>query len=187
MTVKLQTLQLIQEAHGKGLLDADIAQHAGVSLATVKRGRIQLGLATHYPNALRGRLGEQLVAQAAEQQGLEVQWRPFDNAPYDLGIQGRRVDVKATTLRPDGSLKFRCPLNRTSFFGQYEYPKNLAKDCDVVALTGLTSDQHLACLYLLPSELMPPDLTIRPGSKFEQYLDNWALFDTPHESKPLQA
>jgi len=166
-------VQLISEAHTVGLLDLAIAEYAGVSLSTVKRVRKKLGLQTNCQTTLRGRLGERIVAERAQQRGLGVEWRQYDNHPYDLIIQGHRVDAKAAMQLSDGTWKFRLHETRRSFHGRYRYHKDYARDCDVVVLVCLSLDGSEPTLYLFRSVSLPGTIHIHPRGSFALAREAW--------------
>jgi hypothetical protein len=114
MAITALQVQQIKDAHTAGMLDPAIAQHAGVSLATVKRYRDRLGLSTHCVTAQRGKLGEQLVAAEAARLGLTVDWHAQESDGHDLLINGQRVDAKAAMQLTDGVWRFRTPRIRWS-------------------------------------------------------------------------
>lgn len=176
MPITKLKLQYILDAHASGLLDPDIAKHAGVSLASVKRYRSKLGLETHCTTAQRGSYGERLFAGLAQNQGLEVTWRTRENAPHDLTVAGRRVDVK-TALRDAGVWRFRLSEYRSSFLGKYTYFKNYQEDCDVLALVCLFSTAREPDLYLLQSDGLSRDLRVRRGGHYEPFRDAWEVFE----------
>lgn len=178
-TITAHQVQLIRDAHALGHPDRQIAAHSGTSIATVKRWRKTLGLGTRSQTDQLARLGEGVVRDAALHQGLSVLWRDCDNAPYDMVVGGRRVDVKSAMQRPDGSWRFRLPRTNSSFYGQYTYAKNLSRDCDVVALVCVFPDKREPEVYLLESSSLPTNLTIRPGGPYEANRGDWALVTPP--------
>ncbi|WP_019010312.1 hypothetical protein [Deinococcus aquatilis] len=171
----------IQAAHADGLLDADIAQRAQVSISTVKRVRRKLGLATHCKTARRGRLGEQQVAASATARGLSVVWRARDDDKYDLWIEGKRVDAKATLQGRNGTWHFRLPVMRSSFLGRYAYEKDYERDCEVVALVCQFADGRSPIIYLLGSANLPASVRIREGVNHIGAREAWEVF-APSES-----
>lgn len=177
MAISQNQIHLIQQAHQEGKLDPAIAQQAGVSLATVKRHRTLLGLKTNCVTALRGELGEQVIAEQATARGLSVVWRPGHNDKHDLMIEGQRVDAKATMRLTSGSWRFRLPSERKSFFNQYIYTKDYAADCDLVALVALHPDAQNPNVYFLPSHALPEDIRIRAGGVYDAIKDDWSVFD----------
>jgi hypothetical protein len=177
--------QQIVLAHTDGHLDREIAQRAGVSLATVKRVRKDLGLATHSKTAQRGRLGEQLTAAAATWRGLTTHWRRRDNDKHDMLISGQRVEVKTAMQQANGSWHFRLPRTRVSFYGQYRYTKDYARDCEVVVLCCLHPDAREPDFYLLPSAGLPTSVTIRAGKTYLGAREDWGLLAAP--ALPLAA
>lgn len=179
MPITPAQVQRITEAHALGLLDCAIAEHASVSLSTVKRVRKQLGLQTHCQTTLRGRLGERIVAEQARGRGLKVEWRRYDNDKYDLIVQGRRVDAKAAMQMKDGTWKFRLPETRRSFHGQYSYQKDYAADCDVVVLVCLYPDERAPGVYLFGSAGLPGTVRIYQRVTYEAARENWTLLASP--------
>ena len=171
-----QQVQHLKNAHAAGLLDRQIAEYAGVSLATTKRYRKQLGLETHSVTAQRGKLGERVTALYAAEAGLGVTWRARDNDHYDLIIGGLLVDAKASMMLPDGTWKFRLHEERVSFYGEYRYPKRLADDCQVVAFVCLYPDTCEPGIYLLESAHLPTTVRIRPGGVYDTFKDDWSVF-----------
>ena len=178
----------IQLAHADGLLDNAIARRAGVSRSTVKRVRKEHGLATHCVTAIRGRKGEEKVAEAAILTGLslEIVWRKRDNDKHDLTIADQRVDVKASMQLADGSWKFRLPTIRASNSGQYRYPKDYERDCELLALVCEHPDGREPSIYLLSSSHLPRTIRIRPGQTYQDALEAWHLF-TPAVPSTLAA
>ncbi|QFP77467.1 hypothetical protein [Deinococcus sp. AJ005] len=175
MAITALQVQQIKDAHTAGMLDPAIAQHAGVSLATVKRYRDRLGLTTHCVTAQRGKLGEQLVAAEAARRGLTVDWHARERDGHDLLISGQRVDAKAAMQLTDGLWRFRMHRMRESLFGQYAYRKNYAEDCEVIALVALYPDETPPDFYLLSSLTLPEDIRIRRGGPFEPAREDWGL------------
>lgn len=175
MPITATQTALITEAHARGLTDAAIARHSGVSLSTVKRQRDTLGLSTAFDRALRGKKGERLLVHLAHARGLRTAWGPAHNGPYDLRIEGLRVDVKTSMRRPDGSWRFRLPQSRTSFHATYAYPKNYAADCDLVALVALYPDEREPDVYFIDSAATPPNVVLRPGGVYDAFRNDWTL------------
>lgn len=185
MAVTPHQIELIRRTHAHGARDRQIAAAASVSLSTVKRVRKALGLRSNCPANQRGYLGEQMVANAAQDRGYSVEWRKTNNAKCDLFINGLRVDVKAAAPSPGGGWRFRLPAVRSSFFGQYAYAKDYAKDTDLLVLVALNSSSTDADFYILPSHSLPRHVQVRPGSRSDAHLDAWHLF--PASVFPLSA
>lgn len=164
----------IRAAHTLGLTDAEAAAHAGVSVSTVKRHRGKMGLQTKSRAVQLGKKGESLLTQMAQARGLTTQPRLLENDPYDLIIEGQLVDVKTTEISSDGSWKFHLPRQRTSFYGQYTYPKNYSADCDVIALVCLKALED-PDVYFLPSGDVPTLVEIRSGGRFASKRNDWSL------------
>ena len=177
MTISPTQLALITEAHALGLTDAAIARHANVSLSSVKRHRTRLGLTTTFDRAVRGKHGEHLLARRAQARDLQVAWMPTHNGPYDLRIEGLRVDVKTSMQRPDGTWYFRLRPARTSFHGEYLYLKNYAADCDLVALVALFPDEQDPDVYFIESAMAPANIVLRPGSAYDTFRNDWTVFE----------
>jgi len=143
---------VIRSGHARGLLDHEVAKAAGVSVATVKRYRRKLGLSANCARNRLGRAGEEYFASLARQAGLHVAWPQVRNAPFDVLVNGWRVDVK--TARPDrrGWVRLRLPGVRRSFRGRYAYGKAYARDSDVIACVVVPSSEYaLHGVVLLPS------------------------------------
>lgn len=153
----------IQDAHARGLTDAQVAHEAGVSIATVKRVRARLGLPTRCATALRGQAGEAFVAREATARGLPVQWRAHVGDRHDLTVAGRRVDVKTARQMPDGSWRFRLTRTRQSYYNTYRYEKDYAADCDVLALVCESRDGSPPQVYFLESTAAPTSVRVRAG------------------------
>lgn len=156
-----------------GLPDGQVARLAGVSLATVKRYRQRLGLPTRDVKARRGRFGERVVLERAQALGLAVEWRGHATAPYDLRIEGRRVDVKAASRGRNGGWRFRLGGVRSSFHSRYRYRKDYAADCEVVALVCLQGEDEPVAVYLLESGTVPSNVQIYEGGEWEAHREAW--------------
>lgn len=177
MPIPSAQLALITEGHALGLNDAAIAQHAGVSLSSVKRYRSRLRLPTTSATQLRGKQGERLLVRLAVKRGLHVVWAPGHNAEYDLVIGSARVDVKASMQRPDGTWRFRLPPARPSFHGEYSYPKDYATDCDLLALVALFPDDRDPDVYFIESATAPINIVLRPGGVYDAFRNDWTAFE----------
>lgn len=177
MAITQEQQSIIIKAHAEGHLDPAIARLAGISIATVKRYRTKLGLETNCVTAKRGKLGEQLTFTEAEQRGLDAEWRKGHNDEFDLYVQGQRVDAKASMQLANGSWRFRLPTKRPSFYGQYEYAKDYAADCEVVVLVALYPDERKPDYYLLDSKSLPSDVRIRPGGAYDAIKNCWSLLE----------
>jgi hypothetical protein len=175
-----QQLQHLKDAHADGLLDRQIAERAGISLATTKRYRSQLGLETNSVTAQRGRLGERITAMYAAEAGLSVIWRTRDNETFDLLINGKRTDAKTSMMLAGSTWRFRLLEERTSFYGAYSYMKDLAADCEVVSFVCLFPDSREPEIYLMSSAHLPSSVRIRSGGSYEPSRDDWSLF-TPNK------
>ncbi|GGK85630.1 hypothetical protein [Deinococcus radiotolerans] len=167
----------ITAAHAQGLSDAETARYAGVSLSTVKRLRVKLGLTTFSERTLRGRHGEGLLADMATARGLRVTWSPRNGSPYDLQIGSQRVDVKTSMQRPDGTWRFRLPPSRPSFHGTHRYPKNYGADCDLLALVALRPGTPDADIYFIESRTAPENVVLRPGGVYDSFRNDWTVFE----------
>ncbi|ULH16653.1 hypothetical protein MF271_08800 [Deinococcus sp. KNUC1210] len=178
MALKDIQIQRLLEAHADGLPDHALAESAGISLASVKRYRRRLELPTTSVTARRGKLGERLFAEAARRQGLPLTWRDHETAPYDLRVNGLRVDVKASRQRPDGTWRYRLHTKRRSFHGEYTYPKDIAADCDVVAFVCLFPDEREPLIYLTPSAGLPSTVRLKVGGGWDIHWDAWDIFRT---------
>ena len=137
MAITALQVQQIKAAHTAGMLDPAIAQHAGVSLATVKRYRDRLGLSTHCITAQRGRLGEQLVAAEAARMGFSVDWHDNQHDGHD-----RRSAAAALTSRPPWNSRTApgasdCRASGAVFSVSSLIRKNYAEDCEVIGLVAL--------------------------------------------------
>lgn len=142
-------------------------------MSTVKRRREKHGLGSNCPNNNKGQLGEQLVAEYFRQQGLEVTLPAKTGGPYDLLVNGLRVDVKvgqARTTEGGLSYQFRLPVTRSSYRASKTYGKNYAVDADLLALAVLKQDE-LVHLYLLPCDFWQPTNTVKPDSHDCDYRD----------------
>lgn len=167
----LQVLTLHQE----GLLDPDIAHHAGVSLATVKRYRKALELPGNCPKNQLGELGEGVFQQEALRRGFHVTRHPHGH-PFDFTVQGLRVEVKTAQREPNGSFRFRLQQNRVSFQGIHRYPKDYGKDTDVLALVCM---REAPAVYLLDSSRVQESIRVRPQDPthpLNVHLEDWSIF-----------
>lgn len=185
MPISKEQQQDLRAAHALGFLDSQIADHAGVSLTTVKRYRKKFDLETNCETAQRGRQGEQFVADRASAIGLKVTWRPRDGAEYDLLIADWRVDVKSSMRLEEGLWRFRLPENRKSFYGRYTYKKRVAEDCDMLGLVCLYPDVREPDVYFVGSQYAPKEIRIRPGGEYEDFKNAWDVFQPV--GKPLLA
>lgn len=171
--ISAQQVQLIQAAHAGGLLDRQIAEAAGVSVATVKRVRVRLGLMTNCVTAQRGREGEEFVAALAAARGLDVVWRQENGEGHDLVIAGRRVDVKTAMQMQDGSWRFRLGSIRQSYFNTHQYEKDYAKDCDVLVVVCQEKDGRHTHVFFLESACAVASVRLRPGHVPAGVHDDW--------------
>ncbi|PTA67336.1 hypothetical protein [Deinococcus arcticus] len=159
-------------AHARGCKDAELAALFGISLATVKRRRQHLGLGSNCHHNNRGKLAEQLTAQLLSASGAEVTPSTHHRAPFDLLVNGWRVDVKLGYCRSGQSgtgatYEFRLEASRSSHFMTHKYGKDYQRDTDFLALVILNEQQtDLKYLYLLPASAWQPTVTVRPDSPF---------------------
>lgn len=128
--------------HAQGLLNGPLAAELGVSAATLKRLKKRLGLGPNCPRNQLGALGERLFAEAAWAQAYPALQAGGHKHPFDLLVGGVRVDVK-TAVESGGTWRFRLPAWRTSQSGPATH-KDYLRDCDLLALVGLTPSQQLA-------------------------------------------
>lgn len=177
MRISNEQIHLIRQAYALGFLDNGIAVYAGVSVATVKRYRGQMGLKTNCKTALRGELGERLVAEEAGRRGHRVEWRRKASEKFDLYVNDLRVEVKTALQSEDSSWRFRLPTKRSSYFGQYEYSKDYGGDCEVIALVALYPDGRTPDYYLFPSKTVSQDVRIRLPSIYDASKNDWSLLD----------
>lgn len=169
-------------AHASGLKDRELAAHFAISLATVKRRRKDLGLGSNCLSNNRGMLGERLVAEYLRDQGMTVT-ETANKAPYDLLVNGLRVDVKVGLRRPQASIglpsyQFRLPPLRSSFHASKLYAKHYQRDTDFILLAVLEGDQ-LKHLYALPVSYWKATITVTPGSwgcQYQEFLGNLESF-----------
>ncbi|WP_152550588.1 hypothetical protein [Deinococcus sp. RL] len=183
MTISALQLALVTEAHSLGYSDAAIARHAQISLSSVKRCRVRLGLPTTSVTQQRGKLGERLVAQLAASRGLRVVWSPRHDARHDLVIQGARVDVKTALRRTDGTWRFRLPATRPSFRSQYQYRKDYAADSELLALLALYPDKRDPDVYFLDSTSAPTNVVVGRGGAYDALKNDWSVLG----SRPVLA
>lgn len=159
-------------AHALGYKDAELAALFSISLATVKRRRQRLGLGSNCPHNNRGKLAERLTEQHFSAAGLEVTPATHHQAPFDLLVNGWRVDVKLGYCRSSRSgtaaaYEFRLEASRSSHFMTHKYSKDYQRDTDFLALVILNEQQSgVKCLYLLPASAWQPTVTVRPDSPF---------------------
>lgn len=128
--------------HAQGLLNGPLAAELGVSAATLKRLKKRLDLGPNCPRNQLGALGERLFAQEAWAQGWPAHQAGGHRHPFDLQVGAVRVDVK-TSVESGGAWRFRLPALRTSQSGPATH-KDYPRDCDLLALVGLTHSQQLA-------------------------------------------
>lgn len=161
-------------AHARGLKDHELAALFRVSLSTIKRRREALDLGSNCPGNNIGKLGEQLVARHLSDLGLSVTPTEGHNAPFDLWVNGWRVDVKVGRHRANpgsgrDAVEFHVPSRRSSNMHEYSYPKDYQRDTDFFALVVL-SGQELIHLYLLPASRWKPTITVHPDCPFCEFL-----------------
>lgn len=175
MSITPTQIALLTDAHARGLTDAAIARHAGMSLSTVKRHRSRLSLTTTFVPQLRGKEGERLLVDLARARGLSATWAPRHNDKYDLLIEGVRVDAKASMRRADGTWRFPLPRTRTSFGSEYTYRKAYATDCEYLALVALYPDEREPDVYFVDSATAPTNIVLRPGGVYDTFRNDWTL------------
>ncbi|WP_135228709.1 hypothetical protein [Deinococcus fonticola] len=170
-------------AHAAGLKDAELAAMFSISRATVKRRRKEFRLGSNCLSNNKGALGEQLVAEFMRREGLNVT-ETASKAPYDLLVNGLRVDVKVGLRRPSAhiavpSYQFRLPPLRTSYQASKVYSKDYQRDTDYLALAVIENDQ-LQHLYTVPTRFWRPTITVTPGSRdcdYQEFRDDLQNFE----------
>jgi hypothetical protein len=179
MPLSSDQISRLHDGHHKGMLDHELARHANMSISSVKRYRNKHGLKTNCETTKRGTAGEETVAFLAQERGLTVEWPRSHNGAYDLRINNRRVDCKAAMQEADGQWRFRLSSTRRSFYGKYQYAKDYAADCDVIALVCFQAGATPADpdIYFLESTYVPTEIRIRTGGQYEEFKDAWAVFD----------
>lgn len=166
-------------AHARGHTDDELAALFRTSRSTIKRRRNALGLGSNCPRNNAGKLAERLVAQHFTDMGLNALPAEAHQAPFDLLVNGWRVDVKVSldrmTLRSGlEAVQFRLPERRSSNMSQYIHHKDYQRDTDFFALAVLNG-QELAHLYVLPVSRWQSTVTVHPDSPFcpfQSYRDN---------------
>lgn len=154
-------------AHCAGQKNQQLAQEFGVSLATVKRWKQTLLLGNNDPRNDLGKLGERLLMAELARQGHHVQPMP-EGHPFDLRVNGLRLEVKTSATHQEGAYRFRLNESRSSNHAQYRYGKDYQRDADVLALVIVEAGQ-LQHLYLLPVNLWKSSIRVRPDSPFCPY------------------
>lgn len=177
MSITETQIQAIKDAHARGALDHQIASAAGVSLATVKRQRKRLGLATNYPPAQTGALGERLLEAEARRRGLTTQWRRRSGDGYDLYVAGQRIDVKTSMQHAKGTWRFCLHETRQSFHGRYSYHKDYAADCEYVALVALYPDEREPDIYFLSSQHLPSEVYLGKRDRYADFRNDWTALE----------
>lgn len=177
MSISQAQIQAIKDAHARGALDHQIASAAGVSLATVKRQRKQLGLTTNYLPAQTGALGERLLEAEAHRRGLTTQWRKRSGDGYDLYVAGQRIDVKTSMQHAKGTWRFCLHETRQSFHGRYSYRKDYAADCDYVALVALYPDEREPDIYFLSSQYLPSEVYLGKRDRYADFRNDWTALE----------
>ncbi|MVN85315.1 hypothetical protein GO986_00830 [Deinococcus sp. HMF7620] len=179
-------LSQLAAAHARGLKDNELAQHFGLSLSSIKRRKKALNLGSnHQPNST-GTLGERLVAEHLVTLGLTVHVMP-PGSPYDLLVNGWRVDVKtsATSRHGEGRhFRYVLPEVRPSFHGQHLYAKDYAADANFLLLVVL-QNERLSAAYVVPVAERQASLTVHPESPFcplAPYRSAWHLL-TPAQQR----
>ncbi|WP_158679916.1 hypothetical protein [Deinococcus sp. NW-56] len=100
-------------------------------------------------------------------------WAAKHNTEYDLLVEGVRVDVKTSMQCSDGTWRFRLRGTRTSFSGEYTYPKNYASDCEYLALVALYPDERGPDVYFVESTAAPTTIVLRPGGVYDAFKNDW--------------
>lgn len=177
MAITHQQQSIIIKSHSEGHLDRAIAHLAGVSVSTVRRYRKRLGLPTKCTTTKRGKIGERHTLEVATLRGLKAEMREGHNASFDLYVSDRRLDAKTSMQLANGKWRFRLPTRRRSYYGQYEYTKDYASDCDVVVLVALYPDGRTPDFYMLDSRTLPTSVTIRPGGPYAALKNDWHLLE----------
>lgn len=173
--------QAVALLHHQGLLNREIAQRLGVSEATVKRRKRDLGLKSNCPRNTRGSWGEQFVTEQARRRGLDAVWVGYRRVagrayPFDVQLGSTRIEVKTATVS-DGRWRFRLPKVRPSFHGEGNPTvKDYPQDCDVIACVALgrTPGEEPFIHFLHPAQGLT-NLTLRPDALTPAQRDNWTL------------
>lgn len=163
-------------AHRLGLKDHELATHFRISVSTVKRYRQQLQLGSNCPHNTLGKQAEQQLTIQLRLQGFQVSGPPGHNAPFDLSVNGWRVEVKVGQQRPSGSVQFRLPTRRGSNRNAYWYEKSYTRDADFMALVVMTG-AHPGPTYVVPTSAWRATITVQPNSPFcpyQAYRDHWS-------------
>lgn len=179
------------EAHARGCKDAELAALFSVSLATVKRRKQQLRLGSNCPHNTRGKLAERLTERHLSASGWKVTPSTHHQAPFDLLVNGWRVDVKlgyARSERADEGPVYECRLeqSRSSHFMTRKYEKDYQRDSDFIALVILNEQEtDLKYIYMLPVAAWQSTVTVRPESPFcpfKPYLSNMSVLTAREEA-----
>ncbi|WP_152550682.1 hypothetical protein [Deinococcus sp. RL] len=173
-------------AHARGHTDLELAELFGASLSTIKRRKEALHLGSnHVPNTT-GVLGERLAAEHLAELGMAVHPMP-PGSPYDLLVNGWRVDVKTSaTPRKGGGRRYRyvLPEVRPSLYGQRRYAKDYEADADYLLLVVLR-DGQLSTAYVVPVAERRASLTVHPESPFcplAQFRSAWHLLSPARQA-----
>ena len=177
MSITPTQVQNIVDTHALGGLDHQIALAAGISLATVKRQRGKLGLASNYVPVQRGALGERLLEAAARKRGLSTKWRQNEGDGYDISVAGQRIDVKTSMQHAKGTWRFRLHEERKSFHGKYSYKKDYAADCEYVVLVALHLDHSEPDFYFVDSHDLSTDLYIGKRNALRNLRNDWTVLE----------
>lgn len=174
--------EALRLVHALGLTDRRMAEHFGVSLSTLKRHKRRQALGSTHRATQTGRLGERLSAEHLQALGMTVEPMP-QGAPYDLLVNGWRVDVKTSSVPTNGRYRYHLAEERPSFHGQYRYAKDYDADTDFLLL-AVVKDMQLSAAYVVPVAERHTQLTVQPDSPFcplTKYRSAWH-FLTPRSS-----
>ena len=144
------------KSHGMNSLATTIALRGGFKSWAKRLGLQQKGTETH-----RGIYVQKSISQWLESQGFSVVEQTM-RAPYDLLVNGIRIDVKSARYSDYG-------LSRGFFFGINKQNPT----CDLYILCGMNETaETILWHYFIPSDkAMVQTITITPNGKYLEYLE----------------
>ncbi|MFC3833949.1 MULTISPECIES: hypothetical protein [Deinococcus] len=154
----------IRHYHSQGCNDVQIAGKLCVSARTVANFRRAQNLPVNAPNVVLGREGEQLVTQLAQSMGFTAD-RPAEwLSPFDVRINGHRVEVKTGRDTEDpGVFKFSTSATRKGRFTNPTQRKNYAKDADFMAFVCKSVHGQPTRVFIMTPVEMAPNMRIDVG------------------------
>jgi predicted transcriptional regulator len=133
----------IHSLYEQGCTDYAIAKKLGLSQSVVSTKLRSLDLLSNDVSHRVGQRGEQSALESLHARGFRAQLVSQEES-FDISCEGARVEVKTSTLHPNGQLIWnlmsivRSGVKRGG--GYYEYERHYDETCDFVLLVWLRED-----------------------------------------------